>query len=157
MGFQVTQFRLYRYAFREECQHDLLVRVNRPSYPNYDQTADEAAEDFADSAADHLRTWWQRWLLPRDCRREHESRLMNVFYQAISDELNGPGLQKMMVWEVVVDDETIIGVASTEEELYRQVNDYYAPDDVPKPPRQAIAHTIYFLTEQDGTGDLRDA
>jgi hypothetical protein len=97
MGSQITQFRLYRYSFADECVHELLVRVNRPAYPNYDQAADDAAEDFADSAADHLRTWWQRWLLPRDCRREHQSRLLDVMYESISDKLDGPGLEQLTV------------------------------------------------------------
>ncbi|MFI6604145.1 hypothetical protein ACIBHX_48630 [Nonomuraea sp. NPDC050536] len=157
MGIPLTQFRLYRYACVEECQHTLLVRVNRPGYPNHDQTAEDAAEDFADSAADHLRTWWQHWILPRDCRREHESRLMNVFFQAVSEELDGPGLREMLVWEAVIDDDRIIGAASAEEEFWRQLNDYYAPDDVPTSDRRIVSHSVYFLTEQDGAGDLRDA
>ncbi|MET9251950.1 hypothetical protein [Nonomuraea sp. NPDC003709] len=157
MGIQRTQFRLYRYTCAEECQHKLLVRVNRPSYPNYDQSAEDAAEAFADSAADHLRTWWQRWLLPRNCRREHESRLTNVFHEAISEELDGPGLREMLVWEMVTDDDPIIGAASTEEEFWRRLNDYYGPDDLPTSARQVVSHSVYFLTEQDGAGDLRDA
>lgn len=157
MGAQLTQFRLYRYACAEECRHALLVRVNRPSYPNHDQTADDAAEDFAESMADHLRTWWQRWLLPRECRREHESRLMNVFHEAISEELDGPGLREMSVWEAVIDGEPIIGAASEEEEFLRQLNDYYAPDDLPASERPVVSHSVYFLTEQDGAGDLRYA
>ncbi|MER6943870.1 hypothetical protein ABT294_07595 [Nonomuraea sp. NPDC000554] len=156
MGIQLTQFRLYRYTCAEECQHKLLVRVNRPSYPNYDQSAEDAAEDFADSAANHLRTWWQRWLLPRDCRREHESRLMNVSQEAISEELDGPGLREMLVWETAIDGDPIIGAASTEGEFLRQLNDYYGPDDLPTSARQVVSHSVYFLTEQDGAGDLRD-
>ncbi|MFF4623824.1 hypothetical protein [Nonomuraea jabiensis] len=157
MGIQLTQFRLYRYTCAEECEHKLLVRVNRPSHPNDDQQAEDAAEDFADSAADHLRTWWQRWLLPRDCRREHESRLMNVLHEAISEELNGPGLREMLVWETVIDGDPVIGVASAEKEFWRQLDDYYGPDALPASGRQTVSHSVYFLTEQDGTGDLRDA
>ncbi|WP_214322705.1 hypothetical protein [Nonomuraea sediminis] len=153
MGSQVTQFRLYLYACADECQHKLLVRVNRPSYPSADQAADDAAEDFADSAADHLRTWWQRWLLRLDCRREHESRLLNVSTEAISEELDGQGLRQLLVWET----DAIIGVASTEEEFRRQLYDYYGPDDLPPSDLQVVSHSVYFLTEQSGTGDLRDA
>lgn len=157
MGTQLTQFRLYRYTCAEECQHKLLVRVSRPSYPNHDQSAEDAAEDFADSAADHLRTWWQRWLLPRDCCREHESQLMKVLYEAISEELDGPGLREMVVWEVAIDDDRIIGAASTEERFWRLLDDYYGPDDIPTSERRVVSHSVYFLTEQDGAGDLRDA
>jgi hypothetical protein len=157
MGSQITQFRLYQYSFTEECVHELLVRVNRPAYPNYSQTSDDAAEDFADSAADHLRKWWQRWLLPRDCRREHESRLLDVMYETISDELDGPGLQQLTVWVTVVDDDPVLGIAATEEEFWRELEDYDPEVASQKPRPQAVAHNVYFLTEQSGELDLRDA
>lgn len=157
MGVQLTQFRLYLYTYADECQHKLLVRVNRPSYPNADQVADDAAGNFADSAADHLRTWWQRWLLRLDCRREHESRLMNISTEAISEELDGPGLRRLLVWETLIDDDAIIGAASTEEGFRRQLYDYYGPDDPPPSDFQVVSHSVYFMTEQSGTGDLRDA
>jgi hypothetical protein len=111
MGIQETQFRLHRYTFHDECRHDVLVRVNRPNYPNADQAADEAAQDFADSAADHLRSWGERWLLPRDCRREHESLLVKVFFDVVSAELQGLGLREMTVWEAEFDGEPYIAAA----------------------------------------------
>lgn len=156
MGIQLTQFRLYQYAHTKDCVHKLLVRVNRPSYPNYSQTADNAAEDFADSAAEHLRTWWQRWLLPSSCDREHESRLLEVLYDPITDDLLGPGLRQLMIWVATVDDEPLFGTASTEDEFWYLVNDY-SPESAQLPRPQAVAHSVYFLTERDGEGDLRDA
>jgi hypothetical protein len=156
MGSQITQFRLYRYSFADECVHELLVRVNRPAYPNYDQAADDAAEDFADSAADHLRTWWQRWLLPRDCRREHQSRLLDVMYESISDKLDGPGLEQLTVWVTAVRNEPVLGAATTEAEFWLEL-EAYSPEVAQKPRPQAVAHNVYFLTEQAGELDLRGA
>src|SRR2546430_17604688 len=98
MGIQLTELRLYRYTCRDECEHKLLLRVNQPSYPNADQGAEDAAEAFADSAANHLRTWWERWPMRRECRREHESELVDVVYDWMSDELEGPGLCALRVW-----------------------------------------------------------
>jgi hypothetical protein len=156
MGSQITQFRLYQYSFSEECAHELLVRVNRPSYPNYSQAADDAAEDYADSAADHLRSWWERWLLPRDCRREHRSRLLDVVCESVSDELDGPGLRQLTVWVTMVDDEPVLGTAVTEEEFWREFEDC-DPEVVQETRPPAVSHNVYFLTERTGELDLRDA
>jgi hypothetical protein len=157
MGIWLAEFRLYLYACHEECAHVLLLRVNRPSYPNYDQTAEDAAEAFADSAADHLRTWWERWLLPRECRREHQSQLTDVVYDSIGDELEGPGLHPLRVWIVDVDGEKVLVAAATEDVLWSQVEDHVGPESADMPRKRSVAHDVYFLTEQSGRLDLRDA
>lgn len=75
---------------------------------------------------------------------------MRVFTEAISEELDGPGLRELTMWEVVLEDERMIGVASAEEDFWHEVNEYYAPDEVPIPDRRPVAYHVYFLTEQDG-------
>jgi len=158
MGIQFTEFRLYEYTSAQECVHKLLVRVNNPSYPNSDLGAENAAANFADSAADHLRTWWQRWLLPTECRREHESRLVLTAPDAVTEVLHGLGLCSLTIWAVDdYDDDLTLVAAATEDELNSQLREYFGPEDVLAFPRSPVAHDVYFITEQTGEGDLRDA
>ncbi len=63
----------------------------------------------------------------------------------------------MLVWVTAIDRDPIIGAASTEEEFWRQLNEYYGPDNYPHPCGQVVSQSVYFLTEQDGAGDLPDA
>jgi hypothetical protein len=73
MGISHQGFFLHRYH-GEECDHDLLLRVHFPAYANADQGAEDAAWAFGESAAGHLRTWWERYELPRLCPAEPSRR-----------------------------------------------------------------------------------
>jgi hypothetical protein len=150
------EFRLYRYTGLL-CRHDLLVRVDRPAYANADQGAEDAAEDFADSAAEHLRGWWERRLLRRDCAGEHRSRLLGTMGADPPTDgvLYGPGLRRCRVWVARHADPRwiVVGDAATAEEFWAAVED----DDFTVPQRPATEHEVYLLTTEDGRGDLRDA
>lgn len=150
------EFRLYRYA-GPLCRHDLLVRVERPAYPNADQGAEDAADDFADSAAEHLRGWWARRLLARDCPGEHRSRLLGTMDgdPPTEDSLDGPGLRRCRVWVARHGESEwlVLGEAASEAEFWQAIAD----DDRREPTRPAATHDVYLLTTEDGRGDLRDA
>jgi hypothetical protein len=150
------EFRLYRFTGLL-CRHDLLVRVDRPAYANADQGAEDAAEDFADSADEHLRGWWARRILRRDCAGEHRARLLGTMGAdpPTDGALWGPGLRRCRVWVARRADPRwiVVGEAASEEEFWQAV----AEDDPPEPERPAVAHEVYLLTAEDGRGDLRDA
>ena len=93
MGIGTDVFEAVRYE-GESCVHHVLLRAGRPSYPNADQGAEDAADAFAESAMAHLRGWFERWRLPRLCPAEHEvSR--EGFWPADEqwEELEGPGFR----------------------------------------------------------------
>jgi hypothetical protein len=150
------EFRLYRFTGLL-CRHDLLVRVNRPAYPNADQGAEDAADDFAESADTALRDWWARRLLRRDCAGEHRSELLGTMAADPPTEgaLDGPGLRRCRVWVAHHADPRwiVVGEAASEPEFWAAVED----DDRLVPARPAVAHDVYLLTAEDGRGDLRDA
>jgi len=83
--------RLSRYAGRR-CEHHLLLQVTRPAYPNADGGAEDAAYAFQESAFDHLRGWFEAWVLPRLCSRgRHE---VEVADDVEPDEpVAGPGFR----------------------------------------------------------------
>jgi hypothetical protein len=133
MGISQQGFFLYRYrgSGLRSCTHDLLVRVRYPAYSNADQGAEDAALAFGDSAALHLRTWWERYELPTLCRRDHEtSPIGEASEEAVEDEaLFGPGLRMLDVWFRP-------GALATHE------------------IDGATRHRAYLLTDEDGHGDL---
>lgn len=150
------EFRLYRYHGLG-CRHDLLVRVDRPGYSNADQGAEDAADDFADSAAEHLRGWWARRLLRRDCAGEHRCELLGTMDgdPPTDGALDGPGLRRCRVWVAhhTRPEWIVVGEAASEEEFWAAV----AEDDRPVPGRPATIHDVYLLTAADGRGDLTGA
>ncbi len=80
-----------RYA-GDGCEHHLLLQVTRPSYPNADAGAEDAAYAFQESALDHLRDWFEAWVLPRVCDRPPHDR------EALGDTdaeepVEGPGFR----------------------------------------------------------------
>lgn len=83
------------------CRHDLLLRVVRPSYPGHDGGAEDAAYALQESAMDHLRAWFERWVLPRECRAVHESVVAPDDEDGDHDGLlDGPGLRWVDLDEV---------------------------------------------------------
>jgi hypothetical protein len=150
------EFRLYRYRGLL-CRHDLLVRTDRPAYPNADQGAEDAAEDFADAAADHLREWWARRVLRRDCAGEHRCEPLGTMGADPPTEgaLWDHGPRQVRVWVARHADPRwiVVGEAASEEEFWAAVEE---DDDPPYPARPAVAHDVCLLTPDSGRGDLRD-
>jgi hypothetical protein len=133
MGVSYQGFFLHRYR-GVECEHDLLLRVHFPAYANADQGAEDAAWAFGDSAARHLRTWWERYELPRLCAAEHERSLLGEAPdEYVEDELLfGPGLRELEIWSAPLQ-APYLRLASTALET---------------------RHVVFLLTDEDGQGDL---
>ncbi len=145
-------FCLYRYT-SSGCAHDLLVRARRPGCSNADQSAQDAADAFARSASDHLRSWWERWRLPLDCEQRHTAELIGAMEEAPArDELHDAGQRRHTVWVAASGygrPWVVLDVAATEADFWSQVRD--DPDLLalrPEPP--AVAHDVYFVTDEDG-------
>ena len=95
------------------------MRVHVPAYSNADQGAEDAAWAFGESSALHLRTWWERYELTRQCSREHEHSLVGEASEdAVEwadddrEPLFGPGLRALDVW--VAPDSQYLSLASAE-------------------------------------------
>ena len=70
MGIETDVYRTLTYA-GVGCTHRLLLRATRPSYPNADAGAEDAAIAFADGALAQLQAWFERWRLTSICDAEH--------------------------------------------------------------------------------------
>jgi hypothetical protein len=92
-------WRAVRYDGRSGCAHELLLQAGRPSAPNADQGALDAADAFADGSLDHLQAWFERWHLPSSCPDEHEA--VVVGHAEESFDLEGPGFRTVEVWRSV--------------------------------------------------------
>jgi hypothetical protein len=143
MGISQQGFFLHRYR-GALCTHDLLVRVWYPAYSNADQGAEDAALAFGESAAQHLRTWWERYELRRICSQPHQPTLLGEVSEpsvewADDDEepVFGPGLRTLTVW-VAPQREPFLELAS-------------------EPFDGATRHEVFLLTDEDGRGDLSAA
>jgi hypothetical protein len=73
------------------CEHHLLLQVTRPSYPNADAGAEEAAYAFQESAFAHLRGWYEAWVLARICADAHEVELLGDLEP--DESVDGPGFR----------------------------------------------------------------
>lgn len=136
MGISYQGFFLHRYR-GARCGHDLLLRVHFPAYANADQGAEDAAWAFGESAARHLRSWWERYELPRLCAAEHEHALLGEAADEHVDAggpLLGPGLRELEFWAAPLAP-GYLTLAS-------------APSD------GAVRHVAFLLTDEDGQGDL---
>ncbi len=153
--FPVFELHLYRGMF---CRHELLLRAVRPSASNADQGMEDAADAFADSALLHLRSWWERYRLPLDCRANHRvTAVGRMAGPAVGDALYERGLRQLDVWVARTPDDPpwlVVGAAGTEEEFWQEVEDAEMGANLHRPARQ---HSVYLLTDRDGDGDLRDS
>jgi hypothetical protein len=139
MGISYRGFFLHRYR-GAGCSHDLLLRVQFPAYSNADQGAEDAAWAFGESAARHLRTWWERYELPAACSAEHEQALLgeasdeHVEGGEFDGPLFGPGLRTLELWSAPLAPESrYLRLSSTALET---------------------RHVAFLLTDEDGRGDL---
>ena len=166
MGSATQVFRLCQSTAADGCVHYLLARAARPSYPNADAGAEDAADAFAASALDHLTGWWARWRLPVDCRSEHAHRIIGetshvVFDDGLTDDPDleaGQGLRTVDVWMATGDYPgfMVIGAARDQAAFWVGVAEDDDLDRV-RLDRPARLVSAYFLTDLDGSGDLRDS
>jgi hypothetical protein len=144
VGISYRGFFLHRYS-GEACSHHLLLRVHFPAYANADQGAEDASWAFGESAARHLRTWWEAHELPRICTAEHEPSLVGEATDEHVDAdgpLLGPGLRTLEIWVAPLDEDG------------RYVLLAPAADALERP---AERQRVYLLTDEDGKGDLSES
>jgi hypothetical protein len=157
MGSAMRTFRLVR-ATGADCEHHLLLRVGRPSYPNADRTAEDAADDFPAVVMDALTAWWTRWVLPARCRWDgHEPGPHQVGVVADHVEVGfesedlreDDGMRTFDVWLARHGDGrgTVLSTDPHAEALH-------PPDGTIGP---AVPLSVLLLAEGSGDGDLRDA
>jgi hypothetical protein len=70
VGIETDVYRTIRYA-GASCSHALLLRATRPSGPNADQGALDAADAFVAGWLEHLQRWFESWWLPSLCAQAH--------------------------------------------------------------------------------------
>ena len=159
VGIATPVFRLYRSRGAGGCEHHLLARAGRPSYPNHDAAAEEAADAFATSALDHLTGWWTYWLLPATCDGTHEHSTVGETSFVAADDgpdlWDGTGLREVDLWFATGErDVLVIGAVHEEEVFWLGVGD--EPDlETASLARPARRVRVDFLTDLDGSGDLR--
>jgi hypothetical protein len=155
MGSPMRVFRLVRATGTTGCAHHVLLRAGRPSYPNADQGAEDAADALPDAVMDALTAWWKQWVLPAQCRwagHEPGAHELAVVADHVDVIGSGPvdlhddvGMRSLDVW--IADRRDRPGVALSV--------DPDAPgfSTVLGPPVQL---RVLLLTEGSGDGDLRD-
>lgn len=161
MGSAFQVFRLLRYAGTGGCAHHLLLRAGQPSYPNADAGAEDAAGAFVESQLDHLAGWWARWWLGRHCPGPHSCELVGqtddsglVFDPGVPDLLEARGMRMLKVWTAALEPYSLVlGAARDEAAFWAAVEE----DGDLEPAGPATCFDVYFLTDADGSGDLRDA
>ncbi len=159
VGVQTEVFKLFRYESTTPCGHDVLVRARQPGAANADQTACDAADAFADSAIDHLRGWWERWSLRRECVQQHTSHLIaQAAGIPIGEELLGSGLRPLRVWVAAAARGlpwAVIGTAVDEAAFWCEVRE--DPDALSLKPQAPVPFDVYFITDEDGRLHLSDS
>jgi hypothetical protein len=159
MGSAMRTFRLVR-ATGTDCEHHLLLRAGRPSHPNADQGAEDAADAFPDLVMDALTAWWTRWLLPVRCRRAgpgHGPHQVAVVADPVEVGFESPalhddaGMRVLDVWLARRADGSG-AVLSTDP---RAAELHSLADDEAEGP--AVPLSVLLLAEGSGDGDLRDA
>jgi hypothetical protein len=158
-------FRLVRAVGGSGCAHHLLLRAGRPSYPNADQGAEDAADALPDFLMEALTAWWTRWVLPAQCRWSgHEPGGYEVAVVADHVIVVGPGSEDLQdedvgmrsfdVW--VADRRSGFGaVLATvaDEAAFREAVAEETDGEALGPP---LRLRVLFLTEGSGDGNLRD-
>ena len=167
VGVPLQVFRLVQFDGPDGCAHHLLARAGRPSYPNYDQSAEDAAESLVDSTLATLTRWCARWWLPRQCRADdHRSTVMGetdvtsgiVFTDAPAeiDLLDDVGMRTIDIWVAGGHRSGIaLGLAPDAATFWSAV-DAEPPDHADDLVRPGEGLRVLFLTDRSGEGNLRD-
>jgi hypothetical protein len=165
MGAPMRTFRLVRAVGGNGCDHHLLLRAGRPSYPNADQGAEDAAGALTDSLMEALTAWWTRWVLPAQCRwAGHEPGRYELAVIADDVTVVGPGsleledkdvgMRSFDVW--IADRRDGYGaVLATvaDADAFRAAAEEETDGEVLGPP---VRLRVLFLAEGSGDGDLRN-
>lgn len=148
-------FRLVRATGETGCAHHVLLRAGRPSYPNADQGAEDAADALPDVVMDALTAWWKRWVLPAQCRwagHEPGAHELAVVADQVDVVESGPvdlhddvGMRSLDVWIADRRDRPGIVLAT--------VPDEETDGETLGPP---VRLRVLLLAEGSGDGNLRD-
>jgi hypothetical protein len=157
-------FRLVRATGNTGCEHHVLLRAGRPSYPNADQGAEDAADALPDFLMDALTAWWERWVLPAQCRwagREPSAHALSVTAEPV--DIVGPesldlhddvGMRSLDVWIAGRRDGpgAVLGTVS-DPAAFRAATADETDRGILDPP---VRLRVLLLAEGSGDGDLRD-
>jgi hypothetical protein len=160
-------FRLVRFDGPDGCAHHLLARAGRPSYPNYDQSAEDAAESLLDSTLAILTGWCARWWIPRQCRaNDHRPVVMGetddswglVFTEAPSeiDLADDIGMRTLDIWIAGGRQNQIALAHAPDAATFWAAVDAEPPDHADDLVRPGEGLHVLFLTDRSGSGNLRD-
>lgn len=163
MGSPMRVFRLVRATGAAGCEHHALLRAGRPSYPNADQGAEDAADAFPDVVMGALAAWWVRWLVPAECRwAGHERGPYDLAVVADAVDVVGPGsadlhddvgMRSVEVWMVDRRDRRGVVLAAVPDAPALLAAAEEADGAVLGPP---VRLRVLLLAEGSGDGDLRD-
>jgi hypothetical protein len=164
MGSPTRVFRLVRATGTTGCTHHLLLRAGRPSYPNADQGAEDAAEALPDAVMDALTAWWKRWVLPAQCRwaghelGAHELAVVadpvDVIGSGAVDLHDDVGMRSLDVWIADRRDRPGVVLAAVPDAPgFSTIVKEEANGEILGPPVQL---RVLLLADGSGDGDLRD-
>lgn len=166
VGIALQAFRLVRFDGAGGCTHHLLARAGRPSYPNYSQTAEDAADNFANATFATLTQWCARWWVPMRCRASDHSVVFvgetdceGVWYPETSQEidlLEGPGMRMVDIWVAVGPGQRLALALTDDAERFWSAVEAEPPEDGDDFLRPGEGLRVLFLTDRSGSGDLRD-
>jgi hypothetical protein len=157
-------FRLVRATGTTGCEHHVLLRAGRPSYPNADQGAENAADALPDYLFDALTAWWKRWVLPAQCRwaghepGAHELAVVadpvDVVGSGSLDLQDDVGMRSLDVW---ISDRRDGGgavlAAVSDASAFRAAVEEETDGEILGPP---VRRRVLLLAEGSGDGNLRD-
>ena len=157
-------FRLVRATGATGCAHHVLLRAGRPSYPNADQGAEDAADALPDVLMDALTAWWVRWVLPAQCRwAGHEpgeydvavvADPVDVVGEGSPDVHDDVGMRSLDVWIAHHRDGPGAVLATVQDAAaFHAAAEEGTRGAVLGPP---VRLRVLLLAEGSGDGDLRD-
>jgi hypothetical protein len=142
----------------------VLLRAGRPSYPNADQGAEDAADALPDAVMDALTAWWKRWVLPAQCRwagHEPGAHELAVVADHVDVIGSGPvdlhddvGMRSLDVWIADRRDRPGVVLATVPDAPgFCTVVEEETDGEILAPPERL---RVLLLAEGSGDGDLRD-
>jgi hypothetical protein len=165
VGSAMCVFRLIRTTGTGGCEHHVLIRAGRPSYPNADQGAENAADSFPTFLMDAMAAWWKRWVLPAQCRwaghqpGAHELVVVadpvEVLWSEGPDLHDDVGMRPLDIWVAARQElPGAVVVTAPTASAARAALDEAQSDEGPLGPPTRLR--VLLLTERSGEGNLRD-
>lgn len=157
MGINLDVFRLVRFE-GSACVHPVLLRAGRPAYSDADQGAEDAADDFVDSALGHLQGWADRWWVRSVCRERHRTVLDGECGELVTGDdasvetlVDGPGFRWVDVWVVPTGQPGWLVLGGGDEVGFRR---QLIEDHPPLAPAPAYPVRAFLITDRTGGLDI---